>query len=101
MYILMKLDSRLPDIEPADLRIPAFNVGDLIESSSRRHRHHPLLDTQKNKALIVDVYPLRGNWAYDVLLDSELWTGVSASIVEADWKLSPTGNDNELVDLSN
>ena len=99
MYVLMKLDSRFPDIEPADLRIPAFNTGDLIESS--RRRPHPLLDTQKNKALIVDVYHLRGNWAYDVLLDSELWSGVSASIVEADWKLSPTENDNELVDLSN
>jgi len=97
-YILSKLDSRFPDCEPSDLGfLPAFGPGDLVEA--RPKRHHVLLDANAKKALIVDVYSKDGTWAYDVLLDGVLWTGVGASIVEADWKLSPA--ENELLDLSN
>ena len=99
-YLAYYLDELIPDVEPANLRLPAFNEGDLIENV-HPDRPHVLLDLSPQKALIVRVYPSRGAWVYDVLVEGTLYDGVSSQLVESDWKLSPSTAINDATEQSN
>ena len=86
-YIINRIDRLIPDQEVADLGLPYFHVGDLIENVHPT-RPHVLLDNVYQKALIIGVRLNEVGWCYDILLDGALWTGVSAKIVEGTWRLS-------------
>ncbi len=99
-FLLKYLEDAVPDNEMADLRMPMFHEGDLVERAHPR-RPHVLLDMVPQKALIVDVSFIRGSWRYDVLLDGQLWQGISANIVESDWRLTENDSVNDATDHSN
>jgi len=98
-FVVRYLESKIPDYEPSDLRLPLFSEGDLIENV-HPNRPHVLLDMNSKKALIVGVTFRRHSWHYDVLLDGTLWKHVSANIVESDWRLSPDASCNDTTEQS-
>ena len=99
-YLARQFDEMVPDLEPSEFRKPALHEGDLIENV-HSERPHVLLDINPQKALIVRVYPLRGAWVYDVLVEGTLYDGVSSHLVESDWRLSPNAVSNDTTEQSN
>jgi hypothetical protein len=101
-YAVRYLDATFPCLEPAELRLPLFSEGELIESA-RPSRPHVLLDIKPQKGLVVRSYPGPRHcpWVYDVLLDGVLFEGVSSHLVEADWRPCPKGVNNDATEQSN
>ena len=82
-FISRALQRLLPDREISELGIPEFEVGDLLEESSKTLSRLP------RRALIVD-QKLRNfgeGWTYDVLMESQVWTSVSESVLSEGWSV--------------
>jgi hypothetical protein len=78
-FISRALQRLIPDREIADLGIPEFDVGDLIEeTSSARTPRRGLIVNQRTGRF-------GEGWTYDVLMESQVWSSVSESILSEGW----------------